>query len=144
MRAPWGLCLREGPGLADRKVLILRNGETVYPAGGPVWREGISWTFVIAYRAGYRYEGFCASPYLADGGTAPAPDPGGPRNVRVVASSLRLRAGPSLAYRVQRVVPYGTELYATGATRWGSGIEWTQIAIDGTTVWGATKYLQRI
>lgn len=138
VRAPWGLRLREGPSLGDRTVLILRNGETVYPSGGPVWREGISWTYVLVYRYGYRYEGFCASAYLAATAAPPPPPLAG---LRVVASSLRLRTGPGLMYRVSRVVPKGAILQPTGATQWGSGLRWTQVSVDGLRLWAASNYL---
>ncbi len=142
VRAPYGLRLREGPSLSDRIILVLRNGETVYPAGGPVWRQGISWTFIRVGRWGYTYEGFCASAYLANYGGHP---PMGESGVKVVASwGLRLRSGPSLGYYTRRIVPHGTVLQPTGATRWGSGLQWTQVSIDGVYLWAATKYLVRV
>ena len=139
VRAPSGLRLREGPSLTDRIILVLRNGETVYPAGGPVQNQGISWTFVRVERWGWTYEGFCASAYLAN---FTGYSPTGESGVKVVAGAgLRLRSGPGLGYSIRRIVPYGTILQPTGATRWGSGLQWTQVSIDGTYLWAASKYL---
>ena len=151
-----GLRLRHGPSLYDRVILVLRRGETVYPAGGPVWGSGISWTYVIVYRYGFRYEGFCATNYLSntgrpDPGPDPKPGPGpgpGPGpiadyRVRVTApGGLRLRTGPSVAYRIQRVVSYGTVLRATDVTRWGSGIQWREVVVGHQRLWAAAMYLR--
>ena len=131
VRASSGLRLREGPSLSDPIIRILYNGETVYPSAGPVWNEGISWTFVTVYRWGYTYQGFCASRYLAtSGGYVPPSEHG----LKVVASALRLRSGPGLSYSIRRVVPYGTVLQPTGATQWGSGLQWSQVSVDGVYV----------
>ncbi|MFO7917919.1 MAG: SH3 domain-containing protein [Anaerolineae bacterium] len=142
VRAAYGLRLREGPSLSDRIILVMRNGETVYPAGGPVWRQGIPWIFVRVRRWGYTYEGFCASNYLANyGGGVPSGESG----VKVVAGAgLRLRSGPGLGYYTRRIVPYGTVLRPTGATRWGSGLQWTQVSVDGVYLWAASKYLVKV
>jgi hypothetical protein len=138
VRAASGLRLREGPSLNDRIILVLKNGETVYPAGGPVWSQGISWTFVRVHRWGWTYEGFCASAYLANySGYSPTGESG----LKVVAGALRLRSGPGLGYSIRRIVPYGTILQPTGATRWGSGLKWSQVSINGTYLWAASKYL---
>lgn len=138
VRAPWGLRLREGPSLTDRTLLILKNGEKVYPAAGPVWNQGISWSYVVVYRSGYPYEGFCASAYLANyGGYAPSGESG----LKVIASSLRLRSCPGTWCRVQRVVPYGTILQPTGTIRWAGGLRWTEVSIDGVYLWAASRYL---
>jgi hypothetical protein len=143
VRASVGLRLREGPSRADRVVLILRNGESVYPAGGPVWEDGLSWTFVHVYRGAHRYEGFCASLYL--GGAASAPPEGGPTGggyAKVVAGAgLRLRWGPGLGYGVGRVAANGTLLSPTGRTAWGNGYEWTEVTYRGVTYWAASQYL---
>lgn len=142
VRAAYGLRLREGPSLSDRIILVMRNGETVYPAGGLVWRQGIPWTFVRFRRWGYVYEGFCASNYLA---SYDDPAPPAASGVKVVASSgLRLRSGPGLGYHTRRIVPYGTVLRPTGTTRWGSGLKWTQVSVDGVHLWAASKYLVRV
>lgn len=142
VRAAYGLRLREGPSLSDRIILVMRNGETVYPAGGPVWRQGIPWIFVRVRRWGYVYEGFCASNYLANYGDYTPPAASG---VKVVASAgLRLRSGPGLWYYTRRIVPYGTILRPTGATRWGSGLKWTQVSVDGVHLWAASKYLVQV
>ena len=144
VRSWYGLRLREGPGLAEPIILILRNGETVYPGAGPVWEQGIAWAYVRVYRYGRWYEGFCASNYLANyQGTVPPEDPGG--GLKVVAyGGLRLRGGPGLWYRIYRVVPYGTILQPGGATAWGSGLEWTKVLMHGYSYWAASKYLRAV
>ena len=143
VRAWYGLRLREGPGLAEPIILTLRNGETVYPAGEPVWNQGISWTFVRVYRWGLFYEGFAASSYLANygGDNPPAPTTG----LKVTATAgLRLRSGPGLGYATYRIVPYGTVLQPAGQTAWGNGLQWTKVSINGTYLWAATMYLQAV
>lgn len=142
VRAYTGLRLREGPSLADPVIKILYNGEMVYPAAGPVYNEGISWTYVGVYRGGYYYEGFCASAFLANfGGYTPTGESG----LKVTAPwGLRLRSGPGKGYSIKRIVPYGTILQSTGVTQWGSGIQWTQVAIDGIYLWAAGAYLHAV
>ncbi|MCD6518957.1 MAG: hypothetical protein J7M05_03415 [Anaerolineae bacterium] len=139
VRAVYGLRLREGPSLAAPVILVLWNGEKVYPGGGPVWNQGISWTYVRVYRWGRYYEGFCASAYLANyGGYSPSGESG----LKVIAPiGLRLRSGPGLWYPVWRIVPYGTVLQPTGLTQWSGGLQWTQVAIDGIYLWAASMYL---
>ena len=134
-----GLRLREGPSLADPIILTLRYRETVYPSAGPVWNEGISWTFVGVYRGGLYYEGFCATAYLAQQNyVEPEPETG----LKVTAKwGLRLRSGPGKWYSIQRIVPYGTILQSTGYTQWSGGLQWTEIAIDGLLLWAASVYL---
>lgn len=139
-----GLRLREGPSTWDRILLIMRRGESVYPAAGPVWSGGRYWTYVFLYRSGYTYEGFCASQYLAnyDPGT---PTDDGTGQVRVTAGlGLRLRWGPATYYGIYRVVPYGTILQTTGATQWGSGLQWTQVSYRGYNLWAASMYLRDV
>ena len=141
VRSRYGLRLREGPGLAEPIVLILRNGETVNPGAGPVWKQGIAWAYVRVSRYGQWVEGFCASNYLINyQGQVPPEDPGS--GLKVVApAGLRLRGGPGLWYRIYRVVPYGTVLQPGGATQWGSGMEWTKVMVDGYSYWAASQYL---
>ena len=137
VNAPAGLRLRQGPALTDPIVLVLGHGETVYPAS-TTWNQGISWTYVRVYRWGYYYEGYCASAYLASyGGYAPS----GGCGMKVTAGGLNLRSGPGVGYSVLRIVPYGTVLQPTGATEWGSGLQWTELYLNGATAWGATQYL---
>jgi len=144
VRAGLGLRLREGPSVYDRVLLILRNGETVYPAAGPVWSEGRYWTYVFVYRYGYKYEGFCASKYLANYDPSTPPDDGS-GGARVTARlGLRLRWGPGKGYGIYRVVRYGTVLQTTGSTQWGSGLQWTQVTYRGYTLWAASMYLRDV
>ena len=141
--APLGLRLREGPSLIDPIDLVLYNGETVYEQARPEWNQGISWTYVGVYRGEAYYEGYCATAYL---GTYGGWEPTGEAGLKVTAAiGLRLRSGPGLGYAVQRIVPFGTILPATGAAnQWGDGYEWTQLTLDGTSVWAATMYLTAI
>ena len=137
-----GLRLREGPSIYDRIILVMRCGQTVYPAAGPVRSEGRYWSYVFLYRWGYTYEGFCASQYLANYDPSTPPEDGHGQ-VRVTAGlGLRLRWGPGTYYGIYRVAPYGTTLQTTGATQWGSGLEWTQVSYRGYNLWAASMYLQ--
>jgi|YNPNPStandDraft_1061719.scaffolds.fasta_scaffold06975_1 hypothetical protein len=142
VRASSGLRLRQGPSLAEPTILILRNGETVYPMAGPVYNQGIAWSFVRVYRWGYYHDGFCAAAYLANyGGYSPT----GEHGLKVIApNGLRLRYGPGLGYGVARTVPYGTILQPTGITQWAGGIQWTKVAFDGVYLWAASMYLQPV
>ena len=142
--APGGLNFREGPSLSDRVIFVLHHGETVYPGGGPVYREGITWSFVRVYRYGTYYEGFCASAYLADHAQPqPQPQPVCGPTVKVTALwGLRLRSGPGTGYAIRRIVRYGTHLQSTGITQWGSGISWTKVCYQGGYYWAATKWLR--
>lgn len=137
--AKYGLRLRAGDSVSDPILFVMRNGQTVYPIGGPVWNDGISWTYVGVHRWGQYYEGFCASSYLANySGYAPT----GKSGKKVVApGGLRLRWGPGTWYSINRVAPYGMILKPTGATQWGSGLSWTQVEIDGLFLWAASMYL---
>ena len=139
-----GLRLREGPSTWDRILTILRCRETVYPAAGPVWGGGRWWTYVLVYRSGYTYEGFCASQYLANYDPSIPPDDGAGQ-VKVTARlGLRVRWGPGKGYGIYRVVPYGTTLQTTGSTQWGSGLEWTQVSYRGYNLWAASMYLRNV
>jgi len=141
VNAPLGLRLREGPNLTDRILLSLRDKETVYPYGSPVWSQGISWTFCRVYRWGMTYEGFCASAYLGNyGGYVSQGDSG----LKVTAGALRLRSGAGLAYGIQLIVPYGTVLQDSGATQWADGIQWTRVKLNGSTYWAASSYLTAV
>lgn len=137
-----GLWLREGPMLSDPTVLCLANGETVYPSAGPMWNQGIEWVWVIVYRHGVSYQGFCAAAHLANyGGYAPTSESG----LKVVAPwGLRLRTCPGKACKVGRIVPYGTVLATTGTVQWAGGIQWSEVYIDGVTMWAATSYMQAV
>lgn len=140
--APYGLRLREDPSLAAPVILTLYNGEFVYPLAGPVWNQGISWTFVRVYRWGRYYDGYCASAYLRNyEGYVPT----GEHGLMVTApAGLRLRSGPGPWYATRRIVPYGTILQPTGASQWGGGILWRQVSINGTWLWAASDYLRPV
>jgi hypothetical protein len=137
-----GLNLRQDPNLTGRIILGLRNGERVYPMAGPVWAQGISWTFVRVYRGAYHYDGFCATAYL---GTYPGYVPTGEHGLKVTApAGLRLRSGPGTNYAVYRIVPYGTIVQSTGVTQWAGGLQWSKVRIDGVYLWAASMYLQAV
>jgi len=138
-----GLKLRSGPGLGYGVITVLSYGQPVTPISGPVWGDGISWTYVKVHRGGYWYEGYCATTYLGYGGGHP-PAPGGHGLQVTAAAGLRLRSGPGTGYAVWRVVPYGTILRPTGAQRWGNGLLWSQVVIGGSYLWGASAYLRPV
>jgi len=140
--AKLGLKLRQAPNLASSVILILRQGEAVYPLAGAVVNQGISWTFVRVFRWGYAYDGYCATAYLSSYAGSPPPSESG---LKVTApAGLRLRAGPGLGYATRRIVPAGTIVQPTGITQWGSGILWTKVRFNGTYLWAAQAYLQAV
>ncbi len=141
--------LREGPYLNAAVLLVLRRGETVYPAAGPVWGDGISWAYVLVHRDGQVIEGFCASQYLSSYDDAPpATDKDAPvatMRVKVTAyGGLRLRSGPGLSYGVDRIAPRHAVLNTTGTTREADGITWMEVVVGGTALWGSKDYLQQV
>ena len=144
-----GLRLREGPYLNSAVVLVIERGETVYPAAGPVWGDGISWAYVLVPRGGIVYEGFCATQYLTKYEANPPPrdddTPVATGKVRVTAyGGLRLRVGPGLAYAVDRIAPRFSILNTTGVTRQADGITWMEVLVGGKTLWGSSQYLQAV
>ena len=140
VRAWGGLRLREGPSLSDRVMLVLYNGETVYPGAAPIWADGYSWTFVKVYRYGRWYQGFCANMYLVPGGGTPPPPV--VHGLKVTAAAgLRLRYAPGLAYGICCVVPYGTILQGTGNTASASGLQWSEVIYGTRRLWAASMYL---
>jgi hypothetical protein len=142
VRAPLGLNLRQDPSLAGRLVLVLRNGELVRTEGNPVFRQGISWSFVEVRRGGVLFEGFCATAYLAISSGQPPADQHG---LKVVApAGLKLRSGPGTSFGVVRIVPFGTILRPTGRTQFGSGLLWNEVMFDGRRVWAASAFLRAV
>jgi len=141
------LRLREGPYLNAAVLLVLRRGETVHVAAGPVWGDGLSWAYVLVERDGEAVEGFCASRYLSRyEETPPVTDKDAPvptTRVRVTAyGGLRLRTGPGLSYEVDRIAPRYSVLNTTGATREADGITWLEVVVGTTSLWGSRDYLQ--
>jgi hypothetical protein len=138
VRSWYGLRLRQGPGVNEPVMLVLRNGETVYPGAGPVWADGYSWTYVKVYRYGIVHEGFCATMYLSGGGTMPPTQHG----LKVTAQAgLRLRYGPGLNAAIYCVVPMGTILQGTGNKADTDGMDWTEVTYNGRNLWAASQYL---
>jgi uncharacterized protein YraI len=138
VRSWYGLRLREGPGIYEPVILVLANGETVYPGAGPVWADGYSWTFVKVYRYGLVYQGFCATMYLSGGGTTPPAQHG----LKVTAQAgLRLRYGPGLNAAIYTVVPMGTILQGTGNHALSDGTDWTEVTYGSLNLWAASMYL---
>ncbi|HHX45720.1 MAG TPA: hypothetical protein GX714_17325 [Chloroflexi bacterium] len=142
--APAGLRLREGPTLGSRILLILNNGETVYPGAGPVWGSGMSWTYVRVWRWGRWVEGFAATRYLANqGGGETTPPPVG--GLRVITPlGLRARTGPGLGYGIYTVFRQGTVLQPTGTTQWANGYEWAQVFYNGQYLWVAKAFTREV
>lgn len=144
-----GLRLREGPYLNSAVILVLKRGETVYPAAGPVWGDGISWAYVVVERAGVRHEGFCATQYLAhyQDNVPPKDDdtPVATGKVKVTAyGGLRLRVGPGLSYSVERIAPRFSSLSTTGVTQQADGITWQEVLVGGKALWGSQDYLDPV
>ncbi|NLG29272.1 MAG: SH3 domain-containing protein [Chloroflexi bacterium] len=140
VRAWGGLRLRSGPGLGYPVVLVLYNGETVYPGAGPFWADGYSWTYIRVYRYGRFYEGFCATMYLVPK-SAPVP-PAPVHGLKVTApAGLRLRYGPGLTAGICCVAPYGTILQGTGNSASADGHEWAEVKYGVHTLWAAKTYL---
>jgi uncharacterized protein YraI len=141
--AQLGLNLRQGPGLAQPRILVLSFGETVTLTGERAFANGIEWVRVIARRGGQSFVGWAAAVYLSGVDGAPPPAPAD--NVRVTAAAgLRLRAGPGLGFAIRRIVPLGTRLRTTGVRRAADGYVWAQIVIDGLTLWAADAFLEAI
>lgn len=137
-----GLNLRTGPNLESSLVLILHKGETVYTLDDTQWNQGILWTKVRVYRGGYYYDGYCAGAHLANYGGYSASEESG---LKVTApEGLRLRSGPGLDYSIQRIVPYGAILRDADGSDTGSGLDWTQVYINGTALWAASDYLEGV
>jgi uncharacterized protein YgiM (DUF1202 family) len=141
--APAGLRLREGPTLGSRILLILHNGETVYPGAGPVWGSGMSWTYVRVWRWGTWVEGFAATRYLANQGGDTTPPPVGGLKV-VTPVGLRVRTGPGLGYGIYTVARQGTVLQPTGTTQWANGYEWAQVFYNGQYLWVAKAFTREV
>lgn len=142
--APAGLRLREGPWLGARILLILHHGETVYPGAGPVWENGISWSYVRVWRWGRWVEGFAATRHLANqGGDTPQPPVGG--GLRVITPvGLRVRTGPGLGHGIHTIVRQGTMLQPTGATQWANGYEWAEVFFQGRNLWVAKAFTRAV
>jgi hypothetical protein len=138
VNAPAGLRLRQGPYLTSPVILALRHGEKVYDLGDTQYAQGITWAYVRVYRWGYYYDGYCAAAYLSGHSNPSGPYVSG---LKVTASALRLRAGPGLGYAIRRIVPYGTVVQDAGGRQWANGFSWTQVSIDGVTLWAASNYL---
>lgn len=92
--------------------------------------------------------GVITSAYAPPPGWCPPPPQPAPQpaavigNYRVVATSgLRLRSGPGTGYGIQRIVPYGTILGATGIDQWNGGIKWAKVVYGGSYYWAARQYL---
>ncbi len=140
--APAGLKLRTGPSLTNYSMMVLPNGQVVYPMADPATNQGISWVKVRVFRYGRCYEGYVAATYLArwaGSTTAPAGE------WRVTAAAgLRLRSGPGTSYQIMRIVPLGTRLGYTGVEQSADGIVWAKVSIDGREFWAAKSYLERL
>lgn len=137
-----GLNLRQGPGLAQPRIIALRFGEVVTLTGERATADGLEWARVIAFRGGRSIVGWVASTFLSGAVVPPPPPPPPSANVRVTApAGLRLRAGPGLGFAVRRIVPFGTQLRTTGVRQAADGFVWAQIVIDGLTVWAADAFL---
>lgn len=118
------LNLRAGPG-TDEDVLV------VMPAGAEVMLTGESSRGFVSVSYDGR-NGWAAAAYLSTGG-----DPL-PAAVRTVAEDLNLRAGPSTADRVIRVMPAGDSVVLTGYRDNG----FVSVRHDGSEGWAFADYLE--
>jgi hypothetical protein len=57
-------------------------------------------------------------------------------------TGLRLRPTPGLAGEIIAVLPEGSAVEPTGATRTADGLSWAEVRADGLTGWTATDYLR--
>lgn len=115
--------VREGPSTDYRSLTVLASGTTVDIRGGssngwtPVrWNDQNAWI---------------SSDYLTD-----SPD-AVPTTTRYTTTDVNLRTGPSLNYRVIRVLAMNTEVQVTGVTQG----DWTQVVADSTMCWISSLYL---
>lgn len=149
VNARLGLRVRSGPSLTEPITFVLYNGQEVRVVGQPVWYQGIRWVELDFDRwDGVHVSGWCASAYLANYPGYEEPQDGytGEEGYKVMPSiGLRLRSGPGLGYAVQRIVPYGTILERTAtASVSADGLTWVELDVNGTDLWAASEYLQKV
>lgn len=149
VNARLGLRVRSGPSLTEPITFVLYNGQEVRVVGDPVWYQGIRWVELDFDRwDGVHVSGWCASAYLANYPGYEEPQDGytGEEGYKVTPSiGLRLRSGPGLGYAVQRIVPYGTILERTStASVSADGLTWVELDVNGTDLWAASEYLQKV
>lgn len=123
------LNVRGGPSTGDRILGVLATGESVDVRGDA---QG-DWTPVI-YKG---QDAWVASRYLSTGGAAaPAPQTLN-TTTAYTTTAVNLRTGPSIDYRVVRVLNTNTEVQLTGVTQDG----FSQVSDEGQLRWISTTYL---
>lgn len=124
------LNVRTGPSTNDRVLGVLATGQSVDLRGAA---QG-EWTPVV-------YQGqdaWAFSKYLNSGAAAPAPEPvAATTSTAYTTDGVNLRTGPSIGYRVIRVLDTNTEVQLTGVTQDG----FSQVNFDGQLRWISTTYL---
>jgi uncharacterized protein YraI len=149
VNARLGLRVRSGPSLTDAITYVAYNGDEMSVVGDPVWNQGIRWVEVDYDVLGdVHVTGWVASAYLDNYPGYDEPHDGytGTEGYKVTAAiGLRLRVGPGLGYRVERIVPYGTVLERTAtAGETYNGLHWVELDLAGTELWAASEYLTQV
>ena len=121
--------VRSGPGTGHSRIGVLYPGESLSIRGSvsngwvPVtWRGRNAWV---------------ASTYVSGQGTHESGSSAGEEGSAWTTTGLNARSSPGLNAIVVKVLDRGTRVSLTGRS---SG-RWSQITLDGTTAWVATRYL---
>ncbi|MFO7697328.1 MAG: SH3 domain-containing protein [Anaerolineae bacterium] len=139
-----GLRMRTAPGLASPLVTFLWNGEYVKVIGCDQWADAILWSYVEVSRYGVKTTGWVSAAFLVSyaGYTEPRDSYTG-AGCKVIDGPLNLRAAPGLKGAIVRTVPYGTILpYTATPDVTVDGILWQELTLNGSTVYGARKYME--
>lgn len=124
------LNLRAGPSTSEAVLLVM-------PAGAPVTLTGEASNGFsgVSYNgtSGWAFSGFLSG----SGAAPPASDPGVSAGTARTITSLNLRAGPSLADAILRVMPAGVTVEITGAAQNG----FVPVVYNGAAGWASSTYL---
>ena len=126
VKATTSLNVRTGPSLGDQVIGVLATGEQVEVRGEP---QG-DWTPI-------RYQGrdaWAFSRYLTNG-SGNSGD--GSTSTGYTSDAVNLRTGPSIDYRIVRVLSPNTEVQLTGVTQDG----FSQVLDEGQLRWISTQYV---
>lgn len=135
------LTVRDTPSLSGAVNIWLPYGTDVVVVGGPVLADGYEW-FQLEQGGdiiGWSVQGFAQSAPVsnpsASSGTSTSPEntemPAAETTWTVTASFLDIRANPSDAGRIARIVTHGTELTQTGDSVELGGVTWFPVDDDG-------------
>ncbi|WIY81876.1 SH3 domain-containing protein [Propionimicrobium sp. PCR01-08-3] len=124
------LNVRSGPGTSYPVLGTLSTGEQISTRGD----DQSGWTPVI-YNG---QDGWVSSEFLSYTGEVDEEEPAaGQTTTGYTTTDVNLRTGPSLDYRVARVLDPGTEIQLTGVTQNG----YSQVDDGGTLLWISTTYV---